>query len=82
MRQCIYFSDINYGNTSTDHVSAKTDMCARYCQEGNSEKNLAHIWNFFDLNFLKHFLSDLYHTNTSTELKMSMVGEDIAKKVI
>ena len=48
------FSDINYGNTSTGKVSAKNyNLWSRYCQRGNSDKNLAHIWNFVDLKIAK-----------------------------
>ena len=51
---CENLSIFNYGNTSTDHVSSNTyKSCSRYCQKGNSDKNLAHIWNFVDFNFVK-----------------------------
>ena len=49
------FYDINYRNTSIDQVSTKNyNFWSIYCQKGNYDKNVAHIWNLFDLNCVQN----------------------------
>ena len=71
------------------HITTNTDWL-RYCQKGNYAPHLTHTWTFFNPNcvhnspILWNFLIYSLERNILTQfkLKMTVIGEYIAKKVI